>query len=205
VRRFTESRQRALLVEFNEEMMMTIAKRIVILISLVVLVVSLSLGILAITIATGVVKRDAEASMLSQAEISAALVAETIRARLDVLQELANLPAVRSMDFETQKAALLISRSIVKPIIVVSRVRGDAGGKQTGRQGKRHAGDGNRRDKQRDERDGHRGRPDQRGGDQGEHDQRGEQREHRRAGSGSGEVQSGIALFRSFGFRTTAA
>ncbi|MDR3192035.1 MAG: methyl-accepting chemotaxis protein [Treponema sp.] len=86
---------------------MTIAKRIVILISLVVLTVSLSLGILAITIATAVVKRDAEASMLSQAEIAAALVSKTIQSQLDALQELANQRDVRSMDFETQKTALI--------------------------------------------------------------------------------------------------
>jgi methyl-accepting chemotaxis protein len=86
---------------------MTIAKRIVILNSFVVLMVSLSLGILAITIATRVVKRDAEASMLSQAEIAAALVAESIQSRLNTLQELANQRDVRSMDFETQKAALI--------------------------------------------------------------------------------------------------
>ncbi|MDR0730861.1 MAG: hypothetical protein LBF63_04275, partial [Treponema sp.] len=86
---------------------MTIAKRIVILISFVVLVVSSSLGILAISIATTVVERDAEASMLSQAEIAAALVSETIRARLNILQELANQRDVRSMDFEIQKTALI--------------------------------------------------------------------------------------------------
>jgi methyl-accepting chemotaxis protein len=86
---------------------MTIAKRIVILISLVVLLVSLGLGILAVTIATGVVTRDAEASMLSQAEIAAALVSEAIHSRLNTLQELANQRDVRSMDFETQKAALI--------------------------------------------------------------------------------------------------
>jgi methyl-accepting chemotaxis protein len=86
---------------------MTIAKRIVAFISLVVLVVSFSLGVLAITIASGVVRRDAEASMYSQAEIIAALVAETIHSQLNVLQELANLREVRSMDFETLKAALI--------------------------------------------------------------------------------------------------
>jgi methyl-accepting chemotaxis protein len=86
---------------------MAIAKRIVVLISLVVLMVSLSLGILAITIATNVVKRDAEVSMLSQAEIAAELVSETLHARLNLLQELANRREVRSMDFETQKAALI--------------------------------------------------------------------------------------------------
>ncbi|MDR2135846.1 MAG: hypothetical protein LBO76_04445, partial [Treponema sp.] len=86
---------------------MTIAKRLVLLISLVVALVSLGLGILALTIATGVVTRDAEASMLSQAEIAAALVSEAIHSRLNTLQELANQRDVRSMDFETQKAALI--------------------------------------------------------------------------------------------------
>ncbi|MDR3356475.1 MAG: methyl-accepting chemotaxis protein, partial [Spirochaetaceae bacterium] len=86
---------------------MTIAKRIVLFISLVVALVSLGLGILAVTIATGVVRRDAEASMLSQAEIAAALVSEAIHSRLNTLQELANQRDVRSMDFETQKAALI--------------------------------------------------------------------------------------------------
>jgi methyl-accepting chemotaxis protein len=79
----------------------------VILNSLVVLVVSLGLGILSISIATGVVRRDAEASMFSQAEIAADLVSETIQSRLMILQELANQRDVRSMDFETQKAALI--------------------------------------------------------------------------------------------------
>jgi methyl-accepting chemotaxis protein len=86
---------------------MSIAKRIVVLISLVVALVSFGLGILAVSIATGVVTRDAEASMLSQAEISATLVSEAIHSRLNTLQELANYQDVRSMDFETQKAALI--------------------------------------------------------------------------------------------------
>jgi methyl-accepting chemotaxis protein len=86
---------------------MTVAKRIVILISLMVLVVSLSLGILAITIASRVVMRDAQASMLGQAEIAAKLVSEVIHSRLNTLQELASQHDVRSMDFELQKAALI--------------------------------------------------------------------------------------------------
>ncbi|MDR2069605.1 MAG: methyl-accepting chemotaxis protein [Spirochaetaceae bacterium] len=86
---------------------MTIAKPIVILISLVVLAVSSGLGILALTITTGIVKQDAEASMLTQAEIAAALVSETIQSQLNILQKLVNQREVRSMDFETQKAALI--------------------------------------------------------------------------------------------------
>jgi methyl-accepting chemotaxis protein len=45
--------------------------------------------------------------MLSQAEIAAALVAESIHSQLNTLQELANQRDMRSMDFETQKAALI--------------------------------------------------------------------------------------------------
>jgi methyl-accepting chemotaxis protein len=45
--------------------------------------------------------------MLSQAEIAAVLVSETIQSRLNTLQELANQRDVRSMDFETQKLALI--------------------------------------------------------------------------------------------------
>ncbi|MDR0998510.1 MAG: methyl-accepting chemotaxis protein [Treponema sp.] len=86
---------------------MTIAKRIVIFISLVVLAVALSLGILAITITTNVVRRDTESSMLSQAEIAAALVSESISSRLNALNELANQRDMRSMDFETQYATLI--------------------------------------------------------------------------------------------------
>jgi methyl-accepting chemotaxis protein len=79
----------------------------VVLISLVVVVVSLGLGIFAVIIATRVVTEDAETSMISQAEIAAALVSEAIHSRLNTLQELANQREVRSMDFETQKAALI--------------------------------------------------------------------------------------------------
>jgi methyl-accepting chemotaxis protein len=73
----------------------------------VVLVVSLSLGILAIAISTGVVERNAIQSMWSQAEIASDLVSETVHSKLNVLQEMANQENVRSMDFETQKAALI--------------------------------------------------------------------------------------------------
>ncbi|MDR1252616.1 MAG: methyl-accepting chemotaxis protein [Treponema sp.] len=86
---------------------MTIAKRISLFISLVVLAVALSLGIFALTITTGVVRRDAESSMVSQAEIAAALVAEAIHARLNTLYEMANQHDMRSMDFETQYKTLI--------------------------------------------------------------------------------------------------
>jgi methyl-accepting chemotaxis protein len=86
---------------------MTIAKRIVIFISLVVLTVALSLGMLALTITTSVVRRDTESSMLSQAEIAAALVSESIHSRLNTLNELANQRDMRSMDFKTQYTTLI--------------------------------------------------------------------------------------------------
>jgi methyl-accepting chemotaxis protein len=73
----------------------------------VVLVVSLSLGILSIIVSTGVVERNAIQSMLSQATIASDLVAETIHSGLNTLQEMANQKDVRSMDFETQKAVLI--------------------------------------------------------------------------------------------------
>jgi methyl-accepting chemotaxis protein len=86
---------------------MTIAKRIVLFISLVVLAVALSLGLLALTITTRVLRQDTESSMLSQAEIAAALVAESIHSRLNTIYELANQRDMRSMDFETQYEALI--------------------------------------------------------------------------------------------------
>ncbi|MDR1326002.1 MAG: methyl-accepting chemotaxis protein [Treponema sp.] len=86
---------------------MTIAKRIVLFISLVVLVVALSMGFIALTITTRVLRQEAESSMLSQAEVAAALVAESINSRLNTLYELANQRDVRSMDFETQYEALI--------------------------------------------------------------------------------------------------
>jgi hypothetical protein len=92
---------------------MTIAKRIVILISLVVLLVPFGLGILAVTVATGVVKRDAEASMLSQAEIAAVLVSEAIPSRLNTLQELANQRDVRSIDHDIEGRNMVIGFSPV--------------------------------------------------------------------------------------------
>jgi methyl-accepting chemotaxis protein len=86
---------------------MTIAQRIVLFISLVVLTVALSLGILAITITTGIMRRDTESSMLSQAEIAASLMSESIHSRINILYGLANQQEVRSMDFETQYKALI--------------------------------------------------------------------------------------------------
>jgi methyl-accepting chemotaxis protein len=59
------------------------------------------------TIASGIIERTAKESLQIQSNIAASLVSETIHSRLSILQELANRVQVKTMDFETQKAALI--------------------------------------------------------------------------------------------------
>jgi methyl-accepting chemotaxis protein len=86
---------------------MTIAKRIIIINSLVVLTVSLSLGILAGKTAAGVLERTVESGMQDEAVLAAKLMSETIHSQLNVLQELANRARTQTMDFAVQKESLL--------------------------------------------------------------------------------------------------
>ncbi|MDR0567877.1 MAG: methyl-accepting chemotaxis protein [Spirochaetaceae bacterium] len=93
---------------------MTIAKRIVILNSLVVLSVSLSIGLLAVATATRVLEHTVESSIEDQAKIASKLMSQTIHTQLDILQELANRARTQTMNFEVQKESLLPDIARVK-------------------------------------------------------------------------------------------
>jgi methyl-accepting chemotaxis protein len=59
------------------------------------------------TIASGIIEGAAKKSLQSQSNTTASLVSEIIHSQLNVLQELANRARVKTMDFETQKEALI--------------------------------------------------------------------------------------------------
>ena len=85
---------------------MSLSKRLSLLISLLILMVSLTLGILAVSISTSIVRHDTEDWMLNEAEIGAGLVSLSIQNYLELLQVMADIPEVRSMNQELQKGAL---------------------------------------------------------------------------------------------------
>ena len=85
---------------------MSLSKRLSLLISLLIVLVSLALGGLAIGIATGIVRQDTKDGMFNEAEIGASLVAAHIQNYLSLLQVMADIPQVRSMNPELQKDTL---------------------------------------------------------------------------------------------------
>ncbi|GHU21150.1 methyl-accepting chemotaxis protein [Spirochaetia bacterium] len=86
---------------------MNISKRISIFVIFLVLVVSISLGVITIVISTRMTDNNTRDSLLDQADLAASLVSTTIHAQLGVLQELANRARVQTLDFDSQKDALL--------------------------------------------------------------------------------------------------
>ncbi|MDR2484263.1 MAG: methyl-accepting chemotaxis protein [Treponema sp.] len=85
---------------------MSIKTRLSLLISLLVLLLSFTLGMLAINVSKRIVEQNTKEWMLNEAEIGTNLVAAHIRNYLALLQELANLEPVRTMDPALQKEAL---------------------------------------------------------------------------------------------------
>jgi methyl-accepting chemotaxis protein len=86
---------------------MSISKRISVLVSLLVLVFSASLGFISLTISSGVVQKNMQSTLTAEAKLGAELVASTLHIQLNTLQELANRTQTQSLDFETQKSSLL--------------------------------------------------------------------------------------------------
>jgi methyl-accepting chemotaxis protein len=86
---------------------MKLANKISLLTGALVLVVSISTGTVAILVAMGLLKESAHASLENQAVLGADLIGNSIQAQLDILQELANRPATRTMELEGQRANLL--------------------------------------------------------------------------------------------------
>jgi methyl-accepting chemotaxis protein len=72
------------------------------LIGILVLAVSLSMGLIALFVASGIVENTAETTLINQAEIGAELVQNNIQNQLNILQELANRARVQGMVWENQ-------------------------------------------------------------------------------------------------------
>ena len=85
---------------------MSISKRLSTLIGLLILMVSLALGVLSINVSSEIVTDDTEAWMLNEAEIGAGLAASYIQNYFTLLQVLADMQRVRTMDREIQRGAL---------------------------------------------------------------------------------------------------
>ncbi len=84
---------------------MTISQRISILVSLLVLLFSVSMGIISLTISSGIVRKNMYNTLTTEAKLGADLVSSTLHAQLDTLQELPNRTRTQSLNFETQKAS----------------------------------------------------------------------------------------------------
>jgi methyl-accepting chemotaxis protein len=86
---------------------MNIKQRLTLLISLLVVLASLTVGVISIITAMRIVQENTEEWMENEAKIGALLVATTIQNRFDILKEIAITEDVRSMDFERQRTMLL--------------------------------------------------------------------------------------------------
>jgi methyl-accepting chemotaxis protein len=86
---------------------MTIKQRLTILISLLVILSSLTVGVIAILTATRILEVNTEEWMQNEASISAILVKSFIQSRFDILRELTMSDHIQSMEWEQQYTALL--------------------------------------------------------------------------------------------------
>jgi methyl-accepting chemotaxis protein len=86
---------------------MNIKQRLTLLISLLVILASLTVGAISIITAMRIVEDNTEEWMESETKIAALLVNATIQNRFDVLREISITEDVRSMDFERQRTMLL--------------------------------------------------------------------------------------------------
>jgi methyl-accepting chemotaxis protein len=85
---------------------MSISKRLSLLISLLILMVSFALGVLAIHVSTTIVEQDTNDWMQNEAEIGANLAASYIENYFKLLQVMADMQQVQTMDREIQKGVL---------------------------------------------------------------------------------------------------
>ncbi len=87
-------------------MKFTLSKKIGMIVGLLVLTVSLTLGLIAITYSSNVLLNNQKDTMIKLAEEGAKRVDLFIDMRLQILSELANTEDIRSMDWTTQKNSL---------------------------------------------------------------------------------------------------
>jgi methyl-accepting chemotaxis protein len=85
---------------------MKLATRIPLLIGLIVLITSVSIGIASLLISTQTLEESARSSLMNEAVINAEIVSVTLRGQLNVLQELANRARTKTMDWDTVKPSL---------------------------------------------------------------------------------------------------
>ncbi|MDR2803891.1 MAG: methyl-accepting chemotaxis protein [Treponema sp.] len=85
---------------------MKLSRRISINVGILVLTVSLGIGLISVFVSLDIIEKNADASLVHQAESGADLIRTSIRAQLDILLELANKPEVRSAVLEEQLNSL---------------------------------------------------------------------------------------------------
>ncbi|MDR2758275.1 MAG: methyl-accepting chemotaxis protein, partial [Spirochaetaceae bacterium] len=85
---------------------MNLAKRVSLLIGILVLAVSLSMGLIALFVASGIVETTAETTLINQAELGADVIQNTVHNQMNILQELANRSRVQSMVWANQVEGL---------------------------------------------------------------------------------------------------
>jgi methyl-accepting chemotaxis protein len=86
---------------------MSLSKRVSLLIGILVFVITLCTGASAVLIASGVVKDISVQSLENQAVLGSDMIAHAVDSELLILQELANEPQVRSLDWDSQYSALV--------------------------------------------------------------------------------------------------
>jgi methyl-accepting chemotaxis protein len=102
---------------------MKLSIRVSLLIGVLVLVVSLSIGITAIVISSKIVAENAYVSLLNQAASGVDIVENVIQAQMNTLQELANRPTTKILDWEVQRKNLLpdVDRTGYLDLAIVGR------------------------------------------------------------------------------------
>ncbi|MDR1177701.1 MAG: methyl-accepting chemotaxis protein [Spirochaetaceae bacterium] len=86
---------------------MHLSKRVSLFVGILVLAVSLSIGLIALFVASGIVESTAETTLINEADMGAQLIQATLTNYLDVLRELAIRARVRTMDWEEQYKGLI--------------------------------------------------------------------------------------------------
>jgi len=86
---------------------MKLSQKITVIVGSLVFVISLGMGLTAITHSTKVIKSMAEESLLSQSETGGMLVGSEASASLRVLAEVAGIPDIQGMDWSRQRQILL--------------------------------------------------------------------------------------------------
>lgn len=87
-------------------MKLNLSKRIILLVSILIIVATLGLGGLAVKVSSDAVIKQTEEQLLTLAQEGSKLVEAEIAKDLEVLQELANRARTQTMDFEIQKESL---------------------------------------------------------------------------------------------------